>query len=373
MNRLAVTFLALFIISLFTSPNIYAQAPTTAPIEFYKAKVVKVIEEGVRKVGGSLNPYQVVEVLILDGPDKNKTVFVEHGGIFTLSEEQKMHPQDMVIMTKTQSEKEAVYKITDKYRLNSLAYIMVGFFLLVMLTAGRKGFGSFIGMIISLGVIVFFIIPQILNGANPLMVSLIGAVVIMISTLYLAHGFSRQTTVAVIATSISLLIAIALSLFLVKFTKLSGLGSEDIYSLTQGFIGKIQFQGLLLGSIIIGTLGVLDDVTTTQTAAVIELADANPKYDLIMLFTKGMKIGREHIISLVNTLVLAYAGASIGIFIYLILAVRDKTQPLWVIINSELIMEEVIRTIAGSASLILAVPLTTLLAAFFTRYSLKIR
>lgn len=364
----------LFIIYLFFGFDAYAQTPSPKQKTiYYRAKAVKIIEEGTKKIGNTYNPFQTIEIIILEGPDKDETVFVEHGGLVNLTEEQKIQPNDTLILTKSVLNGEVQYGISDKYRLNNLFFIFCGFFLLVMLMAGKKGLGSFVGMLISLCVIMFFIIPQILNGANPLFICLIGAVLIMIGTLYLAHGFSAQTTVAVISTAISLVAAIALSLFLVKLTKLSGLGSEDIYSLTLGFSGKIQFQGLLLGSIIIGTLGVLDDVTTTQTATIIELADANPKYGLKTLFIKGMRIGREHIISLVNTLILAYAGSSMGVFIYLIFAVKEKTQPLWVILNSELIMEEVIRALAGSSSLILAVPLTTLLAAFFTRYSLKIR
>ncbi len=373
MKKVFLYLSCLFLFIYFSTNTSFAQAQKSTKQEFYKAKAVKIIEESLRKIGNTYNPFQTVEILLLEGPDKNETVFVEHGGLINLTEEQKIQPNNTLILTKSVLNGEVQYNISDKYRLNNLFFIFCGFFLLVMLMAGKKGLGSFMGMLISLCVIMFFIIPQILNGANPLFICLIGAVLIMIGTLYLAHGFSAQTTVAVISTAISLVAAIALSLFLVKLTKLSGLGSEDIYSLAQGFSGKIQFQGLLFGSIIIGTLGVLDDVTTTQTATIIELADANPKYGLKTLFIKGMKIGREHIISLVNTLILAYAGSSMGIFIYLIFAVKEKTQPLWVILNSELIMEEVIRALAGSSSLILAVPLTTLLAAFFTRYSLKIR
>jgi uncharacterized membrane protein len=194
----------------------------------------------------------------------------------------------------------------------------------------------------------------------------------MVTTIYLAHGVSQQTTIAIISTFVSLIITIVISILFVDLIKLSGTGSEDIYSLVQGFKGTINFQGLLLGGIIIGTLGVLDDVTTTQTTTMYTLAEANPAYTVSTLFKHGMKIGREHITSLVNTLVLAYAGASIGVFIYLFLGMKQGTAPLWVMLNSEFIVEEIVRTLSGSIGLVLAVPITTLLASFFAKYSVKI-
>jgi len=373
MNKLLFTFLFLLLSLFYIITPLHAQTPPPPKTEFYKAKVIKILEEGRKKIGKNENIFQIVELQILEGPEKNTLLKLEHGGTFILTVEQKIAPDDTVVLNKTIISGKPQYRIADTYRLINLFYVLVGFFVLVIVMAGRKGLGSFLGMGISIAVIVYFIIPQILNGANPLTISLLGAIFIMLSTIYLAHGFSRQTSIAVASTCISLVFAILLSILLVKITRLSGLGSEDIYNLTQGFAGKIQFQGLLLGGIIIGTLGVLDDVTTTQTATVFNLADANPKFSVKDLFFRGMNIGREHIASLVNTLVLAYAGASMGVFIYMNLAIKQQNQPLWVILNSEVIMEEIIRSIAGSVSLIIAVPITTILAAFFTKYSLKMR
>lgn len=365
-------FLFVFLFFLFPS-IIYAQSPHARKSEFYKAEVIHIIEEGSRKIGNKNNLFQNVELLIMEGPEDGKKIIIEYGGMFTITETQKLKKGDVVILSNSEVNGKMQYRIADTYRLNNLLYIFTGFFLLVLITAGRKGIGSFLGMMISLAVIIFFIIPQILNGQDPLLVSLTGSLFIMVITIYLAHGRSRQTSIAVLSTFISLVLTIAISIFLVKLSSLSGFGSEDIYALTQGFSGRINFQGLLLGGIIIGTLGVLDDITTTQTSVIFTLAENNHKLSSKDLFTNGMKIGREHIASLVNTLVLAYAGASIGVFIFLILGLRLNSQPLWVILNSEVIMEEIIRTIVGSTGLILAVPITTLLASFFAKYSLKIK
>jgi uncharacterized membrane protein len=134
---------------------------------------------------------------------------------------------------------------------------------------------------------------------------------------------------------------------------------------------SIDMQGLLLGGIIIGALGVLDDTTTTQSATIFALSEANEKMKVKDLIIKGLQVGKEHITALVNTLVLAYAGVSLPIFIFLVL--NPLNQPIWVILNSEMLVEEIARTIAGSVGLILAVPITTVLAAFFSRYSVKIK
>ena len=154
-----------------------------------------------------------------------------------------------------------------------------------------------------------------------------------------------------------------LSSLFVKLTFLNGLGSEDAASLRFGATGNIDFRGLLLGGILIGALGVLDDVTTGLSASVFELNKANPTLKFGALFASGLSIGKEHISSLVNTLVLAYAGSALPIFLMITLNVNKS--PLWLILNDQLIIEEVVRTLAGSIGLVAAVPLTTLFATFY--------
>jgi uncharacterized membrane protein len=218
-------------------------------------------------------------------------------------------------------------------------------------------------MAISLLVIAKFIVPQILAGNDPLIISIIGCLFIMVVTIYLAHGFSRQTTVALAATFVTLVITGSISIILVKLMHLSGLGSEDAYSLKLGPTALINFKGLLLGGILIGALGVLDDVTTGLTASLFELNRANTKLSFTELIRAGLRVGREHVSSLVNTLVLAYAGASLPIFIILI--TNPNNYPLWSTLNSEMVIEEIVRTLSGSIGLITAVPLTTLFAAWY--------
>jgi uncharacterized membrane protein len=375
MKKLSFLFIVLITFLLFSIKQTHAQnAPEAVKPEFIKGKVITVEKEGKREVGGTENIFQNVRIRIEEGADKGKEVKVEYGGVFILTNEQKVAQGDTVVLSKITDAKtgKAVYAISDKYRLPILLWLIVGFFVFVIAIAGKKGVGSIIGMIISVAVIFLFIVPQILQGHNPLLISILGSITILVTTIYLAHGFSQQTTVALAATFISLLFTGILAVLAVNISHLSGMGSEDIYALQQGFKDTINFRGLLLGGIIIGAIGVLDDVTTTQTATIFSLAHANERLSVKDLFTRGMKIGREHITSLVNTLVLAYAGASIAIFIFLHIGLQTQAQPLWVMLNSEVLAEEIIRTLAGSIGLIMAVPITTFLAAFFARYSLKI-
>lgn len=355
------------------SPSQAVAQTQPSPQEFYKARVTKIIADTKKTVGNRQNLTQLIAVTLLDGPDKGKTLTLEHGGMFTISQAQKVAAGETIILRRVVTpEKKSQYFVADKYRLPMVGGIILGFFAIVFLIARRKGLGALIGMGISLAVIMYYIVPQILSGADPLMISITGSIFILVTTMYLAHGFSKQTHIALTATALSLFLTALFAILFVSLAKLSGLGSEDAYSLAQGFGQTINFQGLLLGGIIIGALGVLDDVTTTQAETIHQLAVDNPKSTFEILMKKGMAVGREHIASVVNTLVLAYAGASIGIFIFLHLGIQQHTEPLWVMLNSEIIMEEVIRTLAGSLGLILAVPITTVLAAFFAKNTIKI-
>ncbi|MBI3954447.1 YibE/F family protein [Candidatus Collierbacteria bacterium] len=328
-----------------------------------QAEVLEITEEGVREVGGYEDPFQLVKVKLLDGMDTGEELTVEHGVSFSLNKSQLVKKGDRVVVNRINDGESINYFIIDKLRLSPMVYIAIGFFILVIMVAGWKGVGSFIGMIFSLLVIVKFIVPLILDGKDPLLVSLGGSLMILFASMYLAHGYSRQTTIAMGTTLLCLIITGVISVLMVAVTKLTGMGSEDAYSLQMGPTQMINLRGLLLGGMIIGALGVLDDITTSQVAAVFELKKANPKLNFKRLVSQAKAIGVEHTASLVNTLVMAYAGVAMPVLILLV--INPAKQPLWFIFNSEIIAEEVIRTLAGSIGLVLAVPITTLVAAWY--------
>ncbi|MBP9751065.1 MAG: YibE/F family protein, partial [Candidatus Peribacteraceae bacterium] len=223
---------------------------------------------------------------------------------------------------------------------------------------------STLGLALSIAVLAGGVTPLIAAGHDPLLVSLGGAVIIACTSLLLAHGFRRRTYIALLSTLLTLGASTLLALLAVWLSALSGLGSEETVFLQTGTLAGVDLRGLLLGGIIIGCLGVLDDITTAQTAAVDEISRANPSLGERELMRAGMSVGREHIASLTNTIALAYAGAS---FPLLLLLSAESRYPLWSTLNSEFFAEEIVRTLVGSATLVLAVPLSTWLAVRFLR------
>jgi uncharacterized membrane protein len=343
-------------------PTAIPKAPP-APIETYEtAKVLSVLAQGIKTVQGQKSPYQKLQLQVLNGSDKGKTMTLTYGDLVELRPEQEVSQGATVVLMKSVTGQKTSYEIVDTYRLNNLYPIAILFLVVVLLVTRLKGLGAVIGLGISLSIIVFFIVPQILAGRDPLLASIVGGMFIMIATMYLAHGFSQKTNIALISTSISLVLTGVLSYAAVHLTFLTGLGSEDAASLQFGQTGNINFQGLLLGGIIIGSLGVLEDITTGLAASIQELTRANSRLKFRELISAGLRIGSEHIAALVNTLVLAYAGVALPIFLFVV--IDPGNQPLWYIINSDYIMEEIVRTLAGSIGLILSVPLTAIFAAW---------
>lgn len=359
--------LVLFSLTFFLPQPTFAQ--TQLPTTYERATVNQIINDGETTVGGTKNLFQRVKLTLLTGDMKGKVIEITHGDQMLLSPSQKVRDGETVILQYIGDKP----RIIEKYRTPWIVGFILLFFTVIFLLTGKKGLGAIAGMAISLGVILFFVVPQILSGADPLLISILGSVFILFTSIYLAHGFSKPTHVAIGATCISLFATALLAISAVALFRLSGLGSEDAYSLQQGFSRVINFQGLLLGGIIIGTLGALDDVTTTQTTTIFELHHTDTRLSVSQLYQKGMTIGKEHIASLVNTLILAYAGASIGIFIFLIMGIQNNVQPLWVMLNSELLTEEIIRSIVGSLGIVIAVPITTILAALFATYEIRIK
>ena len=248
---------------------------------------------------------------------------------------------------------------SDYQRRTPLLVLGACFALAVVALARWRGIMALAGLAVSLAVLVKFMLPAILEGKSPVAVAVVGAAAIMFVTLYLAHGLNIRTTTAVLGTLGSLLLTGVLAWAFVEAAHFSGLASEEAGFL-QATAGGVSLRGLLLGGIVIGSLGVLDDVTVTQASAVWELRQADPGLGFGRLFAAGGRSGRDHIASTVNTLVLAYAGASLPLLVLFTLSNRDLTG----VLTGELVATEIVRTLVGSLGLVAAVPLTTALAAF---------
>ncbi len=250
--------------------------------------------------------------------------------------------------------------IMERYRLPWIGIFAGIFLLLAAVIGGKTGCRSVAGLALSIGILTALVLPAILAGMPPLPVSVAGAALIACTSIYIAHGIRRRTTLALIGMLITLAVAVVFAMLAVHAMQLFGTGSEEALFLQGSTLTVAQLRGLLLGGIVIGTLGVLDDITTAQTAAVEEISRANPLLTFRELYRAGNSVGKEHIASLMNTLALAYAGASLPL---LLLFSIDADTPLWVILNTQFLAEEIARTIVGSSALILAVPISTFLAA----------
>jgi uncharacterized membrane protein len=274
--------------------------------------------------------------------------------------DRRLSPGDLVVVAESDTLAGATFYVTDRYRLPALGIAAALFLALALLFSRRRGLGAIVGLSITALVLARFIVPAIVEGRSPLMVSLLGALVITLTSIYLAHGLNLRTSIAVGSTLVTLVLAWGLAIAFVTMGRLFGLGSEEAFYLQLAPAAQLNMRGLLLGGIILGALGVLDDITTAQAAAVDELHRANPSLDARELYRRGLSVGREHITALVNTLFLAYAGASLPLFILFTIYTE---VPVWVALNSEFVAEEVVRTLVGSMALILAVPITTAAAA----------
>jgi uncharacterized membrane protein len=238
-----------------------------------------------------------------------------------------------------------------------MVLLAAAFAVLVIIQGRLRGFAALAGLVASISVIIIFVLPALVEGAAPVPVALVAASLIAYLALYLAHGVNPLTTVALLGSLGSLVLVGVLSWLFTRLTVLSGLGEEAQF--IRAFGGDLDFAGLLLAGMILGSLGALDDMTVTQASAVAELKVANPRYGFRELYRAGGRIGRDHVASTVNTLALAYAGAALPLLLLFVESGRPFTR----VLTSEVVAAEVVRTLVGSIGLVASVPLTTALAA----------
>ncbi len=254
------------------------------------------------------------------------------------------------------------YRLVDFDRRNGLTWLVLAFVVLILVFAKWQGLRSLVSLGTSILVIVYVLVPLLLKGAPPILTSVIIATVLLALAIFLTHGFNKRSLIAFSGTVATVVVTGIIASWAVSGTHLSGFGSHEATYLDFNSGVALDFVGLLLASIIIGVLGVLDDISITQVAVVRELYSANPNLNRKDVFTRALRVGKEHVSALVNTLVLAYVGVGLPLILYVsTLGVSD----VGLVLNSEVFATEIVRTIIGSIGLILSVPLTTFLAAVF--------
>ncbi|MDQ3720420.1 MAG: YibE/F family protein [Actinomycetota bacterium] len=253
------------------------------------------------------------------------------------------------------------YNLTDFERRTPLLLLALLFAGLVVVFGRFRGALSLVGLALSLAIVGLFVVPAILEGESPLVVAAVGSFAVMLTTVTLAHGLGPKSLAAILGTAVSLLLTIALAVLFTELTHLTGLSSEEAAFL-QLSGSNIDVGGLLLAGMVIGALGVLDDVTISQASTVLALRGANPSLGRRELFSRALHVGRDHVTATVNTLVLAYVGASLPL-----LVIFSSTELGFVeTATLEIVAKEIVATLVGSVGLIAAVPLTTALAALLS-------
>jgi uncharacterized membrane protein len=331
-------------------------------------KVTEVIFEQIDDIPNSRSITQQLKVVLSDDEKDGEEKIIEHDAVLDKAESVRYKVGDKVVLGILPAEVTERYVIVDRDRLNGIYIIIAVFILLALIVGRRRGLTSLIGLGITGCILLFFIAPQILSGKDPFLVALVGAGAIILVSMFISHGFNRRIQISAISTIVALAFTAVIANLFVYSSKLFGFSQGDAFLLETGSLGSINLQGILLAGIVISVLGVLDDVTTAQTAAVEELYKIDSSLTLKQLYQKGLSIGREHIASLINTLILVYAGAALPLFLLLTL---QNSQPIWVLLNSEFIAEELVRSLIGSTTLILAVPISTFLAAYL--YTRKVK
>jgi len=340
----------------------------TPETEYFKGTVTEILEEEQINYEDKSQTYQKLSVLVTNGDFKGEEVVVENGTI-NMSQEIIYEVGDSVYLSYTRDQLgKSIFFITDFDRTEGLTILFVGFVLLTLLIGVKRGILSILALVISFVILFTFVLPQIQSGRDPVLIAILSSIFIIPVTFYLSHGFELKTTISIIGTFISLVITGILASLFVNITNLSGTASEEALFLQN--VGGVVYnlKDLLLAGIIIGTMGVMDDVTVSQTSIVIQLHDLKKNISFGELFTRSIKVGKDHISSMVNTLVLVYTGASMP----LLLLFMNNPRPIEELLSYELVATEIVRTLVGSIGLIIAVPITTALACYVvTHYKLK--
>ncbi len=325
----------------------------------YKAEVVNILEQEERLIPGTDTPYlfQKIEAEVLDGPQKGTKVHIEND-YTELDEGDRFYFNHNVYIDGRE-----IYGITNIDRSSSIFLLVAIFVGVVLFFGGKQGARSLLALSGSFFAIFYILLPGLVKGWDPLVASSLVAGAILFVAIFFTHGFNKESLVAYGGTMISVFITSLFAAYAVNSTDLTGFASDESIYLNFNTKGAIDFVDLLLGAIIIGVLGVLDDISITQAAVVTELYNSNEQMSRYEVYRRALRVGREHVGALVNTLVLAYAGTSLPLLLFFYMSPHGFISS----INSEVFATEIVRTIVGSVGLIFTVPVVTLLAVFYLK------
>ena len=333
--------------------------------EGLKARVVEVIaEEQKTREDGSTYRQQNLRLEALEGPRKGQEIIYYGISEIEVGNANFYRAGDRVFVDIFQDElgAETVY-VVDFVR-NKALYLLAFIFILAVIIVGRaKGLRALVSLALSFVVIIKFILPQILAGRDPFLISLVGGLAIMAVIIYFTEGINRKSHIAIFSVLLSLLLTLILSVIFTNLARLTGLSQEDtIFLIGIGQV-EINFRGLLLAGMLIGAIGVLDDIIVGQIETVARIKEANPSLSPRKIFMLAYKVGNTHLGAIINTLFLTYAGASLSLLLLFVIH-QESGLSLTRALNSEAVTTEVIRTMVGSIGVMASMPIATFLAAF---------
>jgi uncharacterized membrane protein len=345
----------LFLLAMFAPVSAKAADIAQDQATIVKAKVVDVLSQNMETYPGSQTqtPVQRLQAKIIDGVDAGKIIVFDNDYVMLKKSD------TFYLSSSVQTDGTPFYSVFEPDRVPVLFFFTILFIILVLIFGGLQGLRGLLSLAGSLLVIVFVLLPSILHGFSPLLVSIGVSSIIIILGSYITHGFNKTTSSAVIGMIITVIVTGIMAYFAVHNSQLTGVtGDESIY-LNFNTQGGVDLVALLLGGIMIGLLGVLYDVSIGQSIAVEELHKIASHIGRWEIYKRAIRIGREHIGALVNTLAIAYVGASLPL---LLLFYSGADASFALILNREVFATEIMRILIGSIGLVLAVPITTLLS-----------
>lgn len=366
-----ILFFILVVITILPVGIVYAGADTAVPDNsaavlvnnqgIYKAKVLQVLGEHQESFPNSeaLVTVQNIRVQVISGDTPDRVIEL-------VNDFRPMEVGDVFWgQYVTDNSGKTMYVVADQDRSKVLWFLGLFFIIMVIAFGRMQGIRSLVSLGLSFGFIIYILLPLLLQGFSPIPVALVSGMVILALAILLTHGYNRVSLVALAGTCVTVLVTGLLAYAVTHAGAISGLASHESIYLNFNTGGKLDFIGLYLASVIIGMLGVLDDIAITQVAVVREMYALHPEMSVRKVYDHALRVGKDHVGALVNTLVLAYVGVALPTLLYF----SQSTAPLGQIINQELFVTEIIRTVVGSAGLILTVPLTTIMAAWLLHHT----
>lgn len=358
LQNLSFKFLVLTAVAFLIGPSVgLAQTVHQDTQEIVPAEVLEVISESQQEVIGTGTTKTVQELKIkLNGGERVDQVVTIENEVIELSVGDNIYVNHTVTI-----DGDEYFTFQDFERRPVLLFVFILFIAMLLFFSRWQGVRALLSLAGSIAAILFLLVPALLAGYNPALATVVIASIVMAFVLFGTHGICPRSVIAFGGTVTAVAFTGVIAFISVDLMRLTGFGNDASVYLNFATKGELDLAGLLLGSIIIGLLGVLDDVSITQASVVQELKSANPSLNFIGLYSRAIKVGRDHIGSLVNTLALAYTGVALPLIL-----LYAKTENNWLMVmNQEVIAAELLRIIVGSIGLILAVPATTLVAAWY--------